>query len=195
VKVTVHTYSVVLMPSVTSYKALTDKTLKKARARIEQKITTFNQLREAMRIACTDSELGLNDEGDDDIENIERRVKALVAKNTGYPKMIKQIDKYWAKRFARQIQVDTPAGKIIIQPQRTNNLMEQTFRFLKCGRRRKSGQHSLNKALVGMFADTLLVRNLNNSDHMAILLKGADSLANILEISAACLNLIIYLNY
>jgi hypothetical protein len=192
------------LPLVALSKALTDKTLKKARARIEQKITTFNQLREAMRIACTDSELGLNDEGDDDIENIERRVKAfrdckkwqaLVAKNTGYPKMIKQIDKYWAKRFARQIQVDTPAGKIIIQPQRTNNLMEQTFRFLKCGRRRKSGQHSLNKALVGMFADTLLVRNLNNSDHMAILLKGADSLANILEISAACLNLIIYLNY
>jgi hypothetical protein len=66
------------LPLVTLSKALTDKALKNAQASIEQKITTFEQLREAMRIACTDSELGLNDEGDDDIENIERRIKAFV---------------------------------------------------------------------------------------------------------------------
>jgi hypothetical protein len=104
-------------------------------------------------------------------------LQALAAEHTSYRKMIKQIDKYWEKLFAKQIQVGTPAGKIIIQPQRTNNLMEQIFRFLKCGKRRKSGLHSLNEVLVGMFADTLLVRNLNNSDYTAILLKGAASLA------------------
>jgi hypothetical protein len=31
--------------------------------------------------------------------------------------------------------------------------MEQSFRFLKRDRRKKSGQHSLNKALIGMLAD------------------------------------------
>ncbi|MFT4924578.1 MAG: hypothetical protein ACI8WB_000656 [Phenylobacterium sp.] len=65
---------------------------------------------------------------------------------------------------------------MMLQPQRTNNMMEQTFRFLKRDRRKKSGQHSLSKALVGMLADTPLVRNLKNADYMKILLKGADSL-------------------
>jgi hypothetical protein len=92
------------------------------KASIEQKITTFEQLREAMRIACTDSELGLNDERDDDIENIERRVKAfrhckklqaLASKNTGYRKMIKQIDKYWEKLFAKQILKEEQKSKAI----------------------------------------------------------------------------------
>ena len=91
--------------------------------------------------------------------------------------MVKQIDKYWDKLFADPIQLETPAGSITIQPQRTNNLMEQSFRFLKQDGRKKSGQHSLSKALKGMLADTPLVRNLSNPDYMAILLKGKEDLA------------------
>jgi hypothetical protein len=167
-------------------KALSDKTLQNAQASIEQKIVIFNELRVAMRIACTGSEEGLNDEGDDDIENIEKRVKtfrhseklqALSANNIRYRNMIKQIDKYWEKLCAKQIQVDTPAGKIIIQPQRINNLMAQWFRFLKRDMQKKSGQHSPGKALIGMLADTALIRNLKNTDYMTILLKGKMSLA------------------
>jgi methyl coenzyme M reductase subunit C-like uncharacterized protein (methanogenesis marker protein 7) len=60
-------------------KALSDKALKNSQASIEEKITIFNQLRAAMTIACTDNEFGLNDEDedDDDIENIEQRVKVF----------------------------------------------------------------------------------------------------------------------
>lgn len=50
------------------------------------------------------------DEGDEDIENIEQRVKAfrhskqlqaLAADNIIYRKMTKQIDKYWGELFAK----------------------------------------------------------------------------------------------
>jgi len=130
-----------------------------------------------MRITCPEKTKGLNDGGDDDIKTIESRVShfrhsatiVLLAENdTHYYKMVKQIDKYWDKLFADPVEVETPTGKLMIQPQRTNNLMEQSFRFLKRDRRKKNGQHSLTKVLKGMLADTPLVRNLSNPDYVIV---------------------------
>ena len=168
-------------------RTLTDPALKKLVQRIQQKIVIFDELRDAMRIACPDKTQGLNDKGDDDIKTIESRVSQfrqspkivlLASKETRYYKMVKQIDKYWDKLFADPIEVETPTGKLMIQPQRTNNLMEQSFRFLKRDQRKKSGQHSLTKTLKGMLADTPLVRNLSNPDYVKILLNGKETLAN-----------------
>ena len=154
--------------------------------RIEQKITLFDRLREAMRIARPDCAQGLNDDGDGEIKTIESRVKAfrysktikaLSASDISYQKMAKQIDKYWDKLFADPIAVNTPAGTVMIQPQRTNNLMEQSFRFLKRDGRKKTGQKALSRTLVAMLADTPLVRNLDNPDYMRILLNGKATLA------------------
>ena len=165
---------VAVLPLPVLHRALKDKALKNLVARIEQKIAIFNQLREAMRIARPDSDKGLNDEGDGDIKTIESRVKAfrysqtiqaLSASDISYQKMVKQIDKYWGKLFADPIEVNTPAGTVIIQPQRTNNLMEQSFRFLKRDGRRRNGQKALGKVLTAMLADTPLVRNLDNADY------------------------------
>ena len=180
------TKGVSALPLPVLHRTLKDAALKNLVARIEQKIVIFNQLREAMRIARPDSDQGLNDEGDGDIKTIESRVKAfrysqtiqaLSASDISYQKMVKQIDKYWDKLFADPIQVDTPAGRVTIQPQRTNNLMEQSFRFLKRDGRKRNGQKALGKVLTAMLADTPLVRNLDNPDYMTILLKGKDSLA------------------
>jgi hypothetical protein len=177
---------VAVLPLAVLHRALKDAALKNLVARIEQKIVIFNQLREAMRIARPDSDKGLNDEGDGDIKTIESRVKAfrysqtiqtLSASDISYQKMVKQIDKYWGKLFADPIEVNTPAGTVIIQPQRTNNLMEQSFRFLKRDGRRRNGQKALGKVLTAMLADTPLVRNLDNADYMKILLQGKESLA------------------
>ena len=55
--------------------------------------------------------------------------------------------------------------------------MEQSFRFLKRDSRRKGGQHSLNKTLTGMLAETPLVKNLGHPEYVEILLKGKSSLA------------------
>jgi len=175
-----------ILPLLALQRALADVALKNLVTRIERKIILFDQLREAMRIARPGCDQGLNDDGDGDIKTIESRVKAfrysetikaLSASDTSYHNMVKQIDKYWDKLFADPIAVDTPAGTMMIQPQRTNNLMEQSFRFLKRDGRKKSGQKALGKILVAMLADTPLVRNLNNPEYMKILLNGKDSLA------------------
>ena len=175
------------IPILVMNRTLTDPALKKLVQNIQGKIVIFDELREAMRIACPDKNQGLNDKGDDDIKTIETQVSkfrhsskivALASSDTRYHKMVKQIDKYWGKLFADPIEVETPSGKLMIQPQRTNNLMEQSFRFLKRDRRKKNGQHSLAKILKGMLADTPLVRNLSNPEYVRILLKGKDTLAD-----------------
>ncbi len=167
-------------------KTLADKALAGTVLRMKEKTGIFDQLREAMRIAQTNSQSGLNDEGNADIETIRARVIAfrlseaiedLSAANIAYRKMIKHIDKYWDKLFADPIQVVTKTGTITILPQRTNNILEQFFRYLKRIDRRRSGNHSLTKTLTTMLAQTPLVKNLENPRYMEIILNGKATLA------------------
>ncbi len=53
-----------------------------------------------------------------------------------------------------------PEGIQYIQPQRTNNILEQFFRGIKRRGRKKSGMSSLSKLLKTTLADTPLVQNL-----------------------------------
>ncbi|MCP4878602.1 MAG: hypothetical protein GY896_24380 [Gammaproteobacteria bacterium] len=62
-------------------KTLADKALASTVLRMQEKIRIFDQLREAMRIAQPDSQSGLNDEGDADIETIRSRVIAFRLSN------------------------------------------------------------------------------------------------------------------
>ncbi len=144
----------------------------------------FDRLRDAMRIALPDSNSGLNDTGETDIRTIRERVTAfrndeqierLGAEEKDYAKMIKQIDKYWGKLFTEPLIVICARGTIEIQPQRTNNLMEQFFRGMKRDERRKGGNCSLERTLTTM-KDVPLSRNLGNSDFQ-IILKGEETLA------------------
>ena len=104
--------------------------------KVEEKSAVFDQLRERMRIALPQTDQGLNDRGDETINlrHIEQKVKefrqskeviAFTEKDKGYQKMAQQMDKYWDKLFIDPIEVKTPHGKQWIQPQRTNNAMEQ----------------------------------------------------------------------
>lgn len=167
-------------------KTLNDQGLIRSVSIIQEKIKIFDDLRERMRIALPESQLGLNDSGDDDLKSIEAQVKAFrnsekimqLAKNDlSYKKMVKQIDKYWEKLFADPIQLETASGKITLQPQRTNNLMETFFRGFKSDGRKKSGTKSLNKKLNAMLADTPLIKNLDNPEYVEIILDGRSSLA------------------
>jgi hypothetical protein len=90
--------------------------------------------------------------------------------------MIAQIDKYKDKLFADPITVQTPHGPLVIQPQRTNNLMERSFRDLRRSARRRTGQDSISPMLQGMSPDTLLVRNLRNPAYIKLLLQGQATL-------------------
>ncbi len=163
-----------------------DKTLKRAMQEIGRKIEVFDQLRHAMRIAPVDGKQGLNDDAmDDAIQSIEKRVRHFykdLCAAPNYPKskdrqrLVAQMDTYWEKLFADPIEVDTPQGKVAIQPQRTNNIMERFFRDLKRGQRRKTGNSRMSRTLRTMLADTPLVKNLENPQYMEILLDGNASL-------------------
>lgn len=175
-----------LLPLVPISKTLADKALFNTVLRMLDKVRIFDQLREAMRIAQPDSRAGLNDEGDAEITTIQARVtlfrhseeiKELAATTIAYQKMVKQIDKYWDKLFADPIQVATRTGPVSVQPQRTNNLLEQFFRYLKRNGRKRSGNHALTKTLKTLLAQTPLVKNLDNPRYMEIILNGKASLA------------------
>jgi hypothetical protein len=175
-----------LLPLILISKTLTDKSLSSTVLRMLDVVRTFDQLRAAMRIAQPDSREGLNDEGDADITTIKARlthfrhseeIKKLAATTVAYRKMVKQIDKYWDKLFADPIQVSTKTDSIFIQPQRTNNILEQFFRYLKRNSRKRSGHHKLSKTLKTMLAQTPLVKNLENSQYMETILNGKANLA------------------
>jgi hypothetical protein len=163
-----------------------DPQLTRAASQIEEKMRIFIKLRKALSIAVPKGKKGLNDDGlDVDIKSIEVAIKKFrkeimddkkLCRKEGYKKMVKQIDKYWVKLFADPIPVDTPDGKLTIQPQRTNNLLERFFRDLKRGHRKKSGTVSLNRTLKSMLAETPLVKNLDNPGYLKILLDGSSTL-------------------
>jgi len=168
-------------------RAINDNNLKAIVSRMEEKAQIFDQLRDAMRIAVSGGKKGLNDDGENaDIKTIKEavtifrnsdKIKAAVEKNVDYKKMVKQIDKYWDKLFADPIMVTIVNGeKILIQPQRTNNILERFFRDIKRMYRSKAGTQSLNKVIKAMLADTPLVKNLSNPEYVKIILNGHDTL-------------------
>jgi len=170
-------------------KIIKDKTLWNAVEQLEKKITVFERLRKAMRIAPQSGSRGLNDEGQKcNIGTIEGRVKefrAWLTTRENYHqdqqarKMIEQINKYWEKLFADPITVQTPTGTFQVQPQRTNNILEQFFRSLKRTHRRKTGNRSASPMLRTMLAETPLVRNLQNPTYMKVLLNGKETLEDV----------------
>lgn len=153
---------------------------------LAKKQTVFDEFRQALAIALPNTTKGLNDAGEDiAMVTIEKRVKKFrndlvkakgYHKSTAYQKLIGQIDKYWEKLFCDSIKVSTPAGDSFIQPQRTNNILEQFFRGMRRSHRRTTGNSSMCKKLHSMIADTPLVKNLDNPEYMDIILNGKESL-------------------
>jgi len=164
-----------------------DANLKTLVPRLEEKAEVFDRLRDAMRIAAPNGKKGLNDDGENaDMKAIQTAVTAFrnsdeikkaAEEDTDYEKMVKQLDKYWEKLFADPIMVTAANGEqILIQPQRTNNILERFFRDLKRMYRSRSGTQSLNKVIKAMLADTPLVKNLSNPQYVKIILNGHSTL-------------------
>jgi len=174
-----------------------DSVLRKAAETMRDKTAVFDRLREAMRIALPSGHCGLNDEGEtSDMHTIEKAVEQFcrwvsaderMSKQEEYQKMIAQIKHYWEKLFSDPLLVDTPTGKLTIQPQRPNNILERLFRELKRRYRKKSGMNGLSKILKAMLSDTPLVKNLENPDYLKIILDGAETLEERFSEIDACL--------
>lgn len=163
-----------------------DEGLPRMLAAIDLKIQVFDQLRSAMRIAEVGAAAGLNSGSDPlpmgPIAKAVSQFRKEISSRSDYDScdhwkaMIAQIDKYKDKLFADPIAVQTPNGRLVIQPQRTNNLMERFFRDLRRGARRKTGHNSISRFLQSMIADTPLVRNLENPRYLKVLLNGQSTL-------------------
>jgi len=167
-------------------KVAKDSTLHQAVKELRWRSETYDRLRKAMRIAPPGGGSGLNDDGTPEImSTIQHGVELFrrrldedpeLAVDPRSRKMAEQIDKYGEKLFPDPIEVDTPTGKVIIYPQRTNNILEQFFRGLRRGQRRKTGNNSMSRMLHTMLADTPLVKNLDNPNYMEVLLDGKANL-------------------
>lgn len=158
-----------------------DEGLQPMLTQIDLKIEVFDRLRRAMRIAEVGGSAGLNS-GSHPIavgpiqKAVEQFRQQITARSdydasAHWKAMIQQIDQYKEKLFADPIAVQTPQGKLLIQPQRTNNLMERFFRDFRRGARRRTGHNSISRFLQSMIADTPLVRNLQNPAYLKVLLQ------------------------
>lgn len=170
--------------------ALRDETFQRVTARLQERVVVFDQLRTAMRIATPDSKNSLNDDGEKNGKLISltpiktalttfRNDPTIVQRATSqlaYKKMLKQIDISWNKLFADPIKIKAPNGHKLIYPQRTNNILERFFRSLKRSLRRKTGNHSLNRTLKALLADTPLIQNLKNEKYLSLIINGKASL-------------------
>jgi hypothetical protein len=154
---------------------------------MEEKVAVFNRLRRAMRIALPENKRGLNDNGElpPNMKTIEKEVGKFTAwllkskgysEDKAYQKLVEQIDTYSEKLFADPIVVKTAAGRMLIQPQRTNNILERFFRSLMRSYRKKNGFNSVERVLRTMLPDTPLAMNLSNTEYMKILLAGKQTL-------------------
>jgi hypothetical protein len=167
-------------------KVCADRGLHRMLADIDPKIEVFDRLRNAMRIAEVGGTAGLNC-GSRPVAMgpIRNAVECFRRETTSradyqacphWQALIAQIDKYNDKLFADPILVQTGGASLLIQPQRTNNLMERFFRDLRHGARRRTGNNRIGRFLQSMIADTPLVRNLENPRYLKILLNGQATL-------------------
>jgi len=163
-----------------------DTVLANAASQMQQKVQIFDQLRAAMRITLPEGKRGLNDNGElSNIRTIEKAVGRFTArlrksreysKDKDYQNMLKQLEQYRQKLFSDPLIVKTKTGTIVVQPQRTNNIVEQLFRDLSRRYRKKSGLNCRERTINAMLADTPLVKNLENENYLSILLDGKSSL-------------------
>lgn len=163
-----------------------DEGLQRMLAAIDLKIEVFDRLRSAMRIAQVGGAAGLNSGSSPlamgPIQKAVEQFRQEITSRSDYDStrhwkaLIDQIDKYKEKLFADPIAVPSPNGPLLIQPQRTNNLMERFFRDWRRGARRRTGHNSISRFLQSMIADTPLVRNLENPRYLKVLLHGQATL-------------------
>ncbi len=172
----IHNNAIKLLKSFSS-----DTKLNNAINILDSYIKIFDNLRVAMRIAPIEKGNGLNDSGDDNIKLIETEVKQFIkttkkdiefCESSKGKKFFKQIDKYKDKLFSDPIKVTTATGEVkLIQPQRTNNIMEQMFRKFTRDNKRKTGDDSIKRTIQGMVKDTPLIRNWQNDKFMQMILE------------------------
>jgi hypothetical protein len=169
------------------------KTVKSLRERVE----IFDRFRQIMRLTRKGEAQGLNDNGSlsghKKLQMIEKELDAYTsalekkADRVGFQKqhpqlvtgirdMIKQIRSYWDKLFMLPIIIQVGERQQEIIAQRTNNIMERSFRKIKRRCRRRHGRKRLQKDLAHLPAEIALVENLQNEQYVTTVMGSLDKL-------------------
>lgn len=169
-----------------------DRELKLIIKELDMQIVYFDQLRNIMRIALPECKNGLNDEGkitsEKELKSMEKEladyIKTLKTKIEKEPKgkkklqgVIKQLEKYWDKIFARPITVTVDGNEKTIYPHRTNNQSEQFYRKLKHLFRRLHGRPGVRKDIDYLPEEIALIKNLKNQNYIKTVLSSPNNLA------------------
>ena len=167
------------------------KTVKSLRERIK----IFDRFRQVMRLACKGNKQGLNDNGSlvshNELQQIQKELTAYTTRlerkagrvrfKKQHPqlagdmkKMNRQIHKYWDMLFMAPITVRVGSTEHEIVVQRTNNLMERSFRKIKRRCRRRHGRKKLQKDMATLPAEIALVDNLQNQQYVTTVMGTID---------------------
>ena len=169
-------------------RVLSDKELEAKVKELELLIKCFDKIRHIMRLALPGDKKGLNDSGTitnqqelyDVEQELKKYIKELKAQKQTLPRIpgvIKQLEKYWDKIFAKGIKVTIKGESKTIIPQRTNNTSEQFYRRLKQLFRRLHGNSKVNKDLKYLPEEIALIENLSNQKYINNLLKNETQLS------------------
>lgn len=150
------------------------------------KLSVFEKLRQALRVAPKRGNNGLTNlgitESDEELKTIRKAVSSFCEKlknqieqttdkdiSKSYQKVLNQIEKYWDMLFSDPLMVEFNGQKKTIFVHRTNNILEQHFRRLNYGWRRIHGNSSVKKDLISIPEALPLTINLKNQAYIKLI--------------------------
>jgi hypothetical protein len=164
-----------------------DRALRAAADSLEAHARIFDRLRGAMRLAEPGGRSGLNDDGGDapipevmaSVDRLCREIREddALMRDGLVVAMLAQIDARHGLLFAGPVELRTPAGKRLVQPQRTNNILERFFRWLNRGICKRTGRTAGEADIDRIPVDAPLVANLDDPRYLEALLDGSPTLA------------------
>lgn len=165
-----------------------DRALRAAADSLEAHARLFDRLRDAMRLARPGSRAGLNDDGGDApvpevMESVDRLCREIrgddaLMRDRPVAAMLAQIDARHGLLFAGPVEMRTTAGRRLVQPQRTNNILERFFRWLNRGICKRTGRAAGEADIDRVPVDAPLVANLDDPRYLEALLDGSPTLAD-----------------
>ena len=163
-----------------------DPSLKKSVEQYEVKLAVFSDLREAFGTTPKSVNNGLTKMKEITsykehkriknavhkfLKEIEKKTKNEKDKNIcdSLSKMINKLNEYGGRLFVDPLVVEVENVKRTFFIHRTNNIVEQLFRWLNYGFRRIHGNHSIRRNLDNVPEQLPLVENLKNPNYMKLI--------------------------
>jgi hypothetical protein len=163
-----------------------DPSLKKTVGQYEVKLAVFSELREAFGTTPKSVNNGLTQMKEVTTYREHRKIKndvqkllKSIAKNNKkekdknvrdlFQKMINKINEYGERLFVDPLVVEVNDEKRTFFIHRTNNIVEQLFRWLNYGFRRIHGNHSIRRNLENIPEQLPLVENLKNPNYIKLI--------------------------